>query len=208
MAATGIRSKSLPVRRQDNYNKRLTSILRAASRIIARDGFDGASIRDVAARAGIGLSGIYYYFSGKEELLYALQLHTFSSLVASLKGRLKSCRAPDEKLYAVIDNHYQFFVRNMDDLKVCVHEMRSLSGKYYTEVLKVRREYYLLVRRVVAGVCNSSPAKADASALFLFGSLNWIYTWYDPKKNANIKRLAKQLTNIYLNGIKTVRAVS
>ena len=123
------KTKTPATRHHNKYNKRLSSILRAASKVIAKDGFEGASVREVAAKAKIGLSGIYYYFTSKNELLYALQYHTFSTLVQLLKERLEISTSPEEKLKAVIYNHFQFFVNNMDDLKVCVHEIESLSGK-------------------------------------------------------------------------------
>jgi AcrR family transcriptional regulator len=200
-----IRTRSTATRRHARYETRLSSILRAASRIIARDGFEGASVRDVAAKANIGLSGIYYYFESKDELLYLLQHHTFSSLVASLSRRLEEATSPREKLKAVIDNHFQFFINNMDDLKVCVHEMESLSGKYYKAVLAIRREYYRLVRSVIAENAGRSRPASDLTTLFLFGSLNWVYMWYDPEKNPDIEKLSNQLMKVFLDGIRAGR---
>lgn len=197
-----INAAKAPARRNRQYEKRLASILKAASYVIARDGFEGASVRDVAARAKINLSGIYYYFTNKDELLYALQHHTFSTLHESLERRLQSCPKKEARLRAVIDNHFEFFVEHMDDLKVCVHEMETLSGKYYREVLNVRRRYYHLVRKVVAENLDGRRYDADLAALFLYGSLNWVYTWYDANKNADIGKLSDQLLKIYLNGIK------
>jgi len=63
------KAKSATTRRRGNYEKRMASILKAASRVIAKNGFDGASVRDVAAKGKIGLSGIYYYFKNKDEML-------------------------------------------------------------------------------------------------------------------------------------------
>ena len=122
------RSKTGPaIRRHNNYEKRLSSILKAASKVIAKKGFDGASVRQVATKGKIGLSGLYYYFENKDELLYAIQQHAFSTLVRLLKERLEKAASPEERLKAVIDNHFQFFVANLDEFKVCVHEMESLS---------------------------------------------------------------------------------
>lgn len=191
-------------RRNGQYHKRLESILQAASKVIARDGFEGASVRDVAARAKIGLSGIYYYFDSKDELLYTLQHHTFSTLVTTLKERLAKAETPEQKVRAVIDNHFEFFVNNMDDLKVCVHEIESLSGDYYRKVLAVRREYFRTVRAAVASVTGRSKQKSNAATLFLFGSLNWVYMWYDAKKNADINRLSENFMNIFMNGIRAI----
>lgn len=194
-------AKSHTVRRRNQYEKRLSSILKAASKVIARDGFEGASVRDVAAKGRIGLSGIYYYFHSKDELLYAIQHHAFSALVSSLRERLEAVSTPEEKLKAVIDNHFQFFVNNMDDLKVCVHEIESLSGKLYRGVLEVRREYYRLVRKVVGEVFRGTKYETDVATLFLFGSLNWVYMWYNPEKNSDVDKLSSQFLRVFLNGI-------
>ncbi|MFH1700931.1 MAG: TetR family transcriptional regulator [Candidatus Zixiibacteriota bacterium] len=196
-------TKATPQRRNSQFHKRQDAILRAASKIIARDGFEGASIRDVAARAKINLSGIYYYFENKDELLYALQHHAFSTLADTLHKRLEDSSSPEEKLKAVIENHFEFFVNNMDNLKVCVHEIESLSGKYYNEILKLRRTYFGLVKAVVSEFSNGSKHDTDLTALCLFGSLNWVYMWYNPKRNANIKKLSSQYLKIFLNGIKS-----
>jgi len=198
-----IKTKTTVTRRNKQYEKRLASILKAASKIIARDGFEGASIRKVAAKAGIGLSGIYYYFDSKEELLYALQEHAFSTLVLNLKQRLAKAVTPKDRLRAVIENHFEYFVSNMDGLKVCVHEIESLSGGYYNKVLKIRREYYEIVKGVVTEIVKKSGKQdINLATLFLFGSLNWIYMWYDPKENPDMKKLSNQLLIIFLNGIK------
>jgi AcrR family transcriptional regulator len=189
------------IRRQEKYEKKLSSILRAASRVIARDGFEGASVRDVAAKGRIGLSGIYYYFKSKDELLYAIQHHAFSTLVRQLKEKLKESSSPEERLKAVIDNHFRYFVSNMDEFRVCVHEMESLSGKYYKSVLKMRQEYFGLVRKTVGEVYRGTRDECDLATLFLFGSLNWVYMWYDPTKNSDVDKLCSQFLRVFMNGI-------
>lgn len=196
-------TKSIPVRRNRQYEKRLGSILKAAAEVIADDGFEGASVRKVAARAGIGLSGIYYYFKSKDEMLFAVQENTFSMLVNSLEQKLKNANSPADRLKAVIDNHLQFFSQQMNDLKVCSHEIKSLSGGYYDEILKIRREYYKLVRDVInENISGAGCIDSNLAALFLFGSLNWMYMWYDREINPDLERLSNQLLKIFLEGIK------
>lgn len=202
-----INAKTVPNRRNRQYEKRLDSILKAAARVMASDGFEGASVRKVAAMAEIGLSGIYYYFKSKDEMLFALQENTFSSLVESLKEKLPEAVSAEDKLRAVIDNHLQFFSRQMDDLKVCSYEIESLSGRYYDEILQIRRGYFRLVRDVIAeNISESSAIDPDLAALFLFGSLNWMFMWYDPARNSEIDRLSDQLMRIFEKGIKANQA--
>jgi len=196
-----VNGKPTPERRNSQYQKRLSSILRAASKVIAKDGFEGASVRDVAASGKIGLSGIYYYFKSKDEMLYAIQHHAFSTLVDQLQERLKTAQTPEDRLKAVIDNHFRFFVENMDEFKVCVHEIDSLSGKLYRSVLEKRQEYFNLVRKAVDGIYGKPSYETDLATLFLFGSLNWVYMWYDPKKNADVNKLSSNFLKVLLNGI-------
>lgn len=197
-----VNGKPAPERRNSQYEKRLSSILRAASKVIAKDGFEGASVREVAAKAKIGLSGIYYYFKGKDELLYALQHHAFSTLIETLQARLDKLASPEDRLKAVFDNHFEYFANNMDDLKVCVHEIESLSGQYYRNVLKIRQEYYRLVRSVVAEVTGREDYETNLASLSLFGSLNWVYMWFDKEKNVDIEKVSSQFLRVFLNGVK------
>lgn len=47
-------------------------ILDAAEHLFADRGFDGASIRDVTAEAGVNLAAVHYHFGSKEDLLRAV----------------------------------------------------------------------------------------------------------------------------------------
>jgi DNA-binding transcriptional regulator YbjK len=197
---------SQAIKRQARYEKRQGSILRAASKVIARDGFEGASMRAMAAKGRIGLSGIYYYYKNKDELLFAIQHHAFSSLVESLKERLATLDNSEQKLRAIIENHFTFYVENADEFRVCVHEIDSLTGKYYKRVLAVRQEYFRLVRDEISKVLGRSQYEIDMATFFLFGSLNWVYMWYDPVKNSDIKKVTTQFLKVLLNGINCSKA--
>jgi len=39
------------------------------------------------------------------------------------------------------------------------------------------------------------------AAFFLFGSLNWVYMWFDPEKNKDINGVTSQFLKVFLNGI-------
>ena len=47
------------------------ALLRAATVVFARDGYEGASVADIAAEAGISSGPIYTHFGGKAELFAA-----------------------------------------------------------------------------------------------------------------------------------------
>ena len=68
-------------RKTAKFDRKLVEILRAAAAVFAEVGYDPASIRMVADRAGVSVAGLYYYVRSKDELLYLIQYHVFDGLV-------------------------------------------------------------------------------------------------------------------------------
>ena len=71
-----------------DINERRAVLTEAASRLIARSGIEAATMRDVAAEAGLTTGALTHYFADKRDLL----LHTFE---ASLERR-RALRATRE----------------------------------------------------------------------------------------------------------------
>ena len=57
-------------RRERHRNADRRALLEAAERVFARDGFAGASMRGIAAEAGISVGGVYQFFPGKDTLTH------------------------------------------------------------------------------------------------------------------------------------------
>ncbi len=58
----------MPLQQGDTENTK-TRILDAAKELFAKRGYDGSSVEAIAQEAGVNKALIYYYFSGKEDIL-------------------------------------------------------------------------------------------------------------------------------------------
>ncbi len=183
------------------FQRRLSDILTAAAEVIAERGFEGASVREVAARGSIGLSGIYYYFKSKEEMLFALQRNTFTTLISKAQTALQGITEPEARLRIVVENHLGYFFSHPQELKVCFHELDSLNGEYYKRVLQLRREYYDVVRSVLAELGTTDEHITSLNTLYLFGSLNWVHMWYDSTERNDSQSVIEHLVNLYVRGV-------
>lgn len=187
------------------YDERLNHILMAATEVVAEVGYEKASMRAVARAAGISLAGLYHYFAGKEQMLYLIQTRTFNSLVNNLREKLHGVDDPVEQLRIMIRAHVTYFANNMAALKVCSHELDSLSGASYEETRRIRREYYNLARAIIDRVFEAHPPNGThdrhTATMCLFGTLNWLYRWYDPKRGRPPSTIANQLTAQFLHGV-------
>ncbi len=188
-----------------SYDERVNRILAAATDLIARVGYANASMRAVAKAADVSLAGLYHYFESKEKMLFLIQFRAFSSLLSNLRERLHGVTEPVEQLRVMVRAHVSYFAANMAALKVCSHELDSLSGEAFEETNKLRRDYYDLARGIVDRVldAHSRAASVDrhVATMSLFGMLNWLYRWYAPKPGWSPMTVANQISSQFLSGV-------
>ena len=109
-------------RLETRFDRRLAGILVHATNVFCDKGYAAASMRDLSRASGISLSGLYYYFESKEELLYLIQKHTFSTIVDRLRERLDEVDDPADRIRMFILNHLEYFLANQKAMKVLSHE--------------------------------------------------------------------------------------
>jgi len=193
-----------PSPRATKHDRRLANIVSAAAAVFAAEGYDRASIRSVAQHAGVSVPGLYHYVQSKEELLFLIQHRVFHDLVETFKAECSGVDGPEARLELLVRRHLERFLTDMSELVVCSREMDRLQGKYRQRIQSTQREYFRLVvhlfeeLREQYGSANVEPRTA---ALALFGSINWIYTWYRPGSGASAARMAKEFVQLYLRGL-------
>ncbi len=83
--------------------ERREQLIAAAARVIARSGYDAATVRDVASEAGVSTGVIAYYFDGKDDLF----AHVLRTASREFRARLERARAgaetPRERLLALAE---------------------------------------------------------------------------------------------------------
>src|SRR5512141_1202862 len=97
-AAQLMKANKLSVNRNGNNN--LDEILKKSAKLMARQGYHGTSMRDLAETTGHSLSGLYHYLESKDELLFKINERGFSSLLGAAKSISEKDDPPDVKLKA------------------------------------------------------------------------------------------------------------
>lgn len=200
VAARRPRAATVPATR---YDRRLAEILAHATEVFCKKGYEGASMRDLSRESGMSLSGLYYYFESKERLLYLIQKHTFTTIVQRLKARLEGVADAEERVRIFILNHLEYFLANQSAMKVLSHEAEALKNGFASEVAAIKREYY----RICVGLLDDLKAdrglqfSTRIAVLSLFGMMNWIYTWHNPRVDADAASIAREMSDIFLRGV-------
>ncbi len=188
---------------ETRFDRRLAKILVHATNVFYEKGYAAASMRDLSRASGVSLSGLYYYFESKEELLYLIQKHTFATIVARLRARLDEVEHPAERIRMFILNHLEYFLANQKAMKVLSHEDEVLKNGFGSEIAAIKREYYRICIELLDNYKRGKGLEFSSrtAVLTLFGMMNWIYTWYNARVDADASELAREMGDIFLQGI-------
>lgn len=213
MAASSAIVPPNPPAPDTKFDRRLAEILDFATQVFADKGYEGASIRDLSRLSGISLAGLYYYFDSKEKLLYYIQKHTFTTILDRLRERLAHETDPEQRLRVFIHNHVQYALEHDKAMKVLSHEDDVLRNGYRTELSGIKREYYQICFALVQDVLRASRTSGASRAshirtavMSLFGAINWLYTWHNRKSDLGANELARQISDIFVQGIHGAEA--
>jgi AcrR family transcriptional regulator len=78
------------------------AILRAAVEVMGEDGYEGASIRDMAARAGVSVAALYYHFPSKHDLLREFLDEALDVSLARIERRVARHTDPVAQLEEIV----------------------------------------------------------------------------------------------------------
>ena len=160
-------------------------------------------MRDLSRATGMSLAGLYHYFESKEELLYLIQKHTFTTIIETLREKLEGSNDPEERLRIFIHNHLEYSLDNKQAMKVLVHEDETLKNGRGAEIAAIKREYYHICFDLLEDLRQSKGLEFSGrlAVLSLFGMINWIHTWHNPRVDADAAALAQQMGDIFLRGV-------
>jgi AcrR family transcriptional regulator len=214
-ASTTSRDVSRPVPQDTRFDRRFAEILDYGTEVFADKGYEGASMRDLSRLSGISLAGLYYYFESKEKLLYFIQQHTFNTIMERLRQRLATSDDPEARIRIFVHNHVDYSVAKQKAMKVLSHEDDVLKNGYGAELTATKREYYRICVGLVEDLVKAERLKSTGSSagsgggsdtrtavMGLFGMMNWLYTWHRARTDPDAEVLARQFSDIFLNGIR------
>jgi TetR/AcrR family transcriptional regulator, fatty acid metabolism regulator protein len=182
------------------------AILRAATRVFARNGYFSSKVADIASEAGIADGTVYLYFKSKEEILHSIFDRSVEEAVAEGRKQLGTINDPREKLRRIAHLHLERLGADRDLAIVFQVELRS-STKFMEEFSAAGfAEYLGLIRAAVeegqrAGVFRTE-LNAKVVAKILFGALDEMATnWILSQRRYKLAPMADQVLDIFLHGV-------
>lgn len=188
-----------------NREQRRVDLLREAAAVFAGQGFDAATLQQVADRMGITKAALYRYVPGKEGLLGEIVGQVLGDGRAILEQYRRADAPVVERLRGVVADHVRFFVRNLDATTVYLHEMHrlpeGLRDRFDRDGLVYQQSLRDLVAEGQAAGAVRSDLDAGLAAVQLLGAVTWMYRWYRPEGRLGPDEIAEQFADVALSGL-------
>jgi AcrR family transcriptional regulator len=172
------------------------AVLNAALDAFGEQGFHGASMREVAKRAGTSLSNLYNYVPSKSALLAEVLRRANAELVARLRAAVAD--AGDDassRLREAVRAYVRFIVEHQVAMVVSTNEVRYLTGADRERLVAERDATQAVFEEIVAqGVAAGefrTPYPSGAARTVLT-ALAAVAGWYRPDGPLSRGQLAEE----------------
>jgi AcrR family transcriptional regulator len=143
---------------------RRAEILRAAIRVLARDGIAATTTRKIAAEAEVNQAMLRYYFGSKDELLFAV-LQEMMRLTAAIARAARPAGGELRHIITESLSAYWSHVETAPDLQVMQYELTLYALRHPASAWLARQQYEgycAVVESLFQEGCNAS---GQASAI-------------------------------------------
>ncbi|MDF3308977.1 TetR/AcrR family transcriptional regulator [Rhodococcus sp. T2V] len=160
----------------------LSKVLAAALAAFVEKGYDGASIREIASRAGLSVPGLYHHYPSKQALLVGLTNVVMRDLLDRSRAAVSEAGpTPGERFDAVIESLLRFHMFRREQAFVASRETRSMEPESRRAYIALRDEQQEMlddiVRDGVAAGHFRTPFPQDASRAVVTMCVA-VSTWY------------------------------
>ncbi len=181
------------------------SIIAAGLKLFKEGGFLGTAVNDIVMEAGVTKGAFYHHFESKEDLLLLIHNDYLEYQLEVIKEVLAVDASPTEQLKTIISVILAAIDKYHENVAIFFQERRYLDGPKFEDVRTRRNELEDVFRNLLEEGARSGEFRADfdvpITGLALIGMCAWTYQWYKPNGRLALPEIARNFTNLALQGV-------
>ncbi|RLQ88403.1 TetR/AcrR family transcriptional regulator [Notoacmeibacter ruber] len=187
-----------------DHEEKRAAILQTAASIFAENGYDAASMRDLASACGVSKALIYHYYPSKEMLLSDVIGAHLEALLSAIET-VPADGDPERRLRmatsAILDNYDEADAEH----KLQLNALSRLPEDEQKHLRQLQRQIVTRMEQVVHALAparlDDEPALLRPLTMSLFGMLNWFYLW---KRGGGISKeaYADMVADLFIGGME------
>jgi TetR/AcrR family transcriptional regulator, cholesterol catabolism regulator len=216
MSARALRIYSRSKRQQRSTRGELKrkQILDAAAKVLARRGYIGAQLSEIAEEAGTQSGSLYYHFESREQLIEEVLHEGVRLSFARARGVVEAMQqeaTPLDRLTAALRAHLKFQLVESDYARAVSRSIGESPEEMWKRVNDKFRAYGRFFDGLIQAAMKSGEidSRVDRSALrmLLIGAANYTPEWYRRGGSSSVEEIADLLVRLVLRGVGTARRV-
>ena len=194
-----------PVAAVAGGNRSREDVVRAASRLFARKGYHGTSMRDLGDELGMLGSSLYSHVRGKNELLIEIVERGATLFNAVVTEAAESDGSAVDRLRQMVYGHIHVVIGHIDDARTFLFESRFLPDTDRAKIVAMRdayeKAYRDTIREGIAGGWVTAVRDPGLTAIFILSVLNAVIRWYRPSGERTADDIADEMWAFFAGGI-------
>jgi AcrR family transcriptional regulator len=192
-------------RRRLSAEDRRDQIVETATEVFVRQGYQGASLEDVAARAGITRPLIYHYFRDKDELYLEILTRARAALDAAIVDHVPADAPPEAQLRGGIEGYFRFVRDNRQLWELLFGGGTAVAGAVAEEATRQRFETSEKITLLVSAAAPSvAPLAANAYAHAVSGAGEALTRWWQHHPDVTLDEMVDLHLDVVWRGLGPV----
>jgi AcrR family transcriptional regulator len=157
--------------REKNKIDKLSRIKQAARELFLSNGFDDATTRAIASRAGVGIGTVFIYADNKRDLLFLVANDELEETTDKAEASIRDDASCLQSLLTVFRHHYEFFGRQPKLSRLMLREMTFYDAGRQADRFHATRER---VMRLVGAIMQRALDRGTMQASEDAGFIGWV----------------------------------
>ncbi|HWP15263.1 MAG TPA: TetR/AcrR family transcriptional regulator [Xanthobacteraceae bacterium] len=191
--------------RRNNESNRREELLRVSAKLFREKGFDGTSIRDISAAAGMHSGSPFYHFKTKQDILVAVMEQGLAEGLRKTEEVMALALPSEQKLTQLIRTQLGTILEEGNDfIPVLLYDWRSLTSANRRRIVAMKDRYDALWQEVIDELKRAGhmPGDAQLVRLLILGAVNWAGTWYRAGGRLSLDDVAEGAARLFLQGTR------
>ena len=163
-----------PTRRALAKQQTRLKVIAAARKLFSEHGYEGATIRDIAAAAGMSTGAVFANFSDKSDLFREIMISDIAKIVAEMREAVGKARNVEEALLKIFSAGYAFYQAQMPLARAAFSvSWAPKDGEMFRKLAPLSDVQQLILDQLNAGVERgelSQEAEVKLRAQMLYES--------------------------------------
>lgn len=183
-------------RKEREKLQRQTEIIDAAERIFARDGFEHASMNEIAKESEFTKRTLYQYFVDKSDLYLSVALRLYYHMYDSLKSMEIKGETGLDKIMEIFESYYLFYKENEEKFRIIydIGNVRKQSqNPKIEEFLKIDQLMFTNFAKLIVEGQQDGSISSNMDAKTMTISLVFLFTGFLNQLSITGSNFAKHL---------------